>query len=199
VFIFAFLYERDGTLWVAQFGNLVGGLGQVTDSYRLANPGPLSLERESSPLYYDGGNLLTSSSLQLDMGIIAACAPTLRPLLGRVLRLSDNRNHYNDANYYRAGKALDRIPKSGSEKRGYLRQNTASGVFVEGPGSPKPEKWAAVSREKTSFTASVRNGETVKADILGEKISIDEDAILQLPPDPHFKGIVKTTEFKVEK
>jgi hypothetical protein len=133
------------------------------------------------------------------MGIIAACAPTLRPLLGSLLKLSDHRN-YKDANYYRAGKALDRIPKSGSEKRGYLRQNTASGVFVEGLASPNPEKWAAVNLEKNSFTATVNNGSSsAKDEVLGEKPSIDEDAIMQLPPDPDFKGIVKTTEFKVEK
>lgn len=137
-------------------------------------------------------------ALQLDMGIIAACAPTLRPLLGSVLRLSDHMN-YKDANYYRAGKALDRIPKSGSEKRGYLRQNTASGVFVEALVSPKPEEWAAVNREKTSFSATVNNRDSEKDEVLGEKPSIDEDAIMQLPADPDFKGIVKTTEYKVEK
>ncbi|KAK0610956.1 hypothetical protein B0T14DRAFT_570888 [Immersiella caudata] len=137
-------------------------------------------------------------ALQLDIGIIAACTPTLRPLLGSLLKLSDHGN-YKDANYYRAGKALDRIPKSGSEKRRYLRQNTASGVFVEGMASPNPEQWAAVNREKTSFTATVNNGESVKDEVMGEKPSIDEDAIMQIPPDPDFKGIVKTTEYKVEK
>jgi hypothetical protein len=138
------------------------------------------------------------TSLQLDIGIIAACAPTLRPLLGSLLKLPDHGN-YKDANYYRAGKALDRIPKSGSEKRGYLRQNTASGVFVEGMASPNPEQWAAVNPEKTSFTATVNNGGSVKDEVMGEKPSIDEDAIMQLPPDPDFKGVVKTTEYKVEK
>lgn len=132
------------------------------------------------------------------MGIIAACAPTLRPLLGSVLRLSDHEN-YKDANYYRAGKALDRIPKSGSEKRGYLRQNTESGVFVKGLASPTAENWAAVNREKTSFTATVNNVGSVKDEVMVEKPSIDEDAITHIPTDPDFKGIVKTTEYKVEK
>jgi len=136
-------------------------------------------------------------ALQLDIGIIAACMPTLRPLLGSLLKLSDG--NYKDANYYRAGKALDRIPKSGSEKRGYLRQNTASGVFVKGLASPTSDKWAAVNHEKTSFTATVNNGGSVKDEILGEKPSIDEDAIMHIPSDSDFKGIVKTTEFKVEK
>jgi hypothetical protein len=142
------------------------------------------------------------------MGIIAACAPTLRPLLGSILKLSTHLNHYKEANYYRAGKALDRIPVSGSATRGYLRQNTASGEFVElGLGSPtKNEKWAAVNRANTSFTATVHNNnnnnsQSGKDEIINAEkpVIFDEDVIMQVPPDADFKGIVKTTEFKVEK
>ncbi|KAL2255487.1 hypothetical protein VTK26DRAFT_3251 [Humicola hyalothermophila] len=56
-------------------------------------------------------------SLQLDIGIIAACAPTLRPLLGRVLGLSSSLDLHGRANYYRAGKALDRLPVSSNSGR----------------------------------------------------------------------------------
>ncbi|KAM7219675.1 hypothetical protein V8F06_004888 [Rhypophila decipiens] len=85
-------------------------------------------------------------SLQLDIGIIAACAPTLRPLLGSVLRLTTHLNHDREANYYRAGKALDRIQRSGhgrgsgpgetgarnTGRRGsLLKPNKLSGEFVE--------------------------------------------------------------------
>lgn len=86
-------------------------------------------------------------SLQLDIGIIAACAPTLRPLLGSVLRLTTHLNHDREANYYRAGKALDRIPRTGhgngsgpgntsagrnTGRRGsLLKPNKLSGEFVE--------------------------------------------------------------------
>jgi len=133
------------------------------------------------------------------MGIIAACAPTLRPLLGTVLKLSTHLNHYTEANYYRAGKALDRLPVSGNSTKGYLRQQTASGQFVElGLGSPKSQKWANINRGHSGFVAVVHNNQPQRdEDILAEKS--DDDVIMQAPPDPDFKGIVKTTEFKVEK
>jgi len=141
------------------------------------------------------------------MGIIAACAPTLRPLLGTVLKIGSHLNHYREANYYRAGKALDRLPVSGSATRGYLRQNTASGEFVElGLGNPKPQqqKWVNVNRANTGFTAGVvhnthNTSPITKIEISGEKSDDLDDVIMQAPPDPDFKGIVKTTEFKVEK
>ncbi|KAK3376183.1 hypothetical protein B0T24DRAFT_677075 [Lasiosphaeria ovina] len=179
VFIIAFVHERDGT-------------------------------------YYPWAPFF--ASLQLDIGIIAACAPTLRPLLGRALRLSGNLNHYREANYYRAGKALDRLPVSGSGNRGYLRQNTASGEFLEMAGKGG-EKWATVNRGNTAFSASVNNNTTnngggeghghvpemtgaLALDSAAEKPRVsEEDVILPDPDDldPEFKGIVKTTEFRVEK
>ncbi len=68
-----------------------------------------------------------------------------------------------------------------------------------GLGSPKGvQKWAQVNREKTSFTAVVHNNSKHgKEEVMVEKI--DDDAILPVPADPDFKGIVKTTEYKVEK
>ncbi|KAK3346416.1 hypothetical protein B0T25DRAFT_278526 [Lasiosphaeria hispida] len=144
-------------------------------------------------------------SLQLDFGIIAACAPTLRPLLGSVLKLSTNLNHYREANYYRAGKALAQLPVSNSATRGYLRQQTASGEFVELGLGGKPQKWATINRADTSFSATVNNNSTqtgkveVSRTVTGEKSESEEDVIMRAPSDPDFKGIVKTTEFRVEK
>ncbi|KAK3367647.1 hypothetical protein B0H63DRAFT_84733 [Podospora didyma] len=169
VFIIAFVHERDGT-------------------------------------YYPWAPFF--ASMQLDMGIIAACAPTLRPLLGHALRLSMNVNHYREANYYRAGKALAQMPVSGSATRGYLRQNTASGEFLKKVTSQGAEQWATVNHTETAFAAKVHikatkySGE--KDDIEANFVkptSSEEDVIL---PDlggigPDFKGIVKTTEFRIEK
>lgn len=137
------------------------------------------------------------ASLQLDVGIIAACLPTLRPLLGGVLNLSGQLNNYREANYYRAGKALDRLPVSGSATRGYLRQQTASGAFLEtGLADPKDQKWAVLTRGDSSVSATAdRKASLARTEILGEKLGADDDMITQAPPD----GIVKTTEFKVEK
>ncbi|KAK1752852.1 hypothetical protein QBC47DRAFT_430913 [Echria macrotheca] len=157
----------------------------------------IAFVHERDGTYFPGAPFF--GALQLDMGIIAACAPTLRPLLGTVLKLSTHLNHYREANYYRAGKALDRLPVSGNSTKGYLRQQTASGQFVElGLGSPKPQKWANINRGNSGFIAVVHNNQLQRdEDILAEKS--DDDAIMQVPTDPDFKGIVKTTEFKVEK
>ena len=144
--------------------------------------------------------------MQLDMGIIAACAPTLRPLLGRALRLSMNINHYREANYYRAGKALAQMPVSGSATRGYLRQNTASGEFlgkIDGKGA---EQWATVKHAETISASKSHTKNKYSGDKDGEVTfekpnSSEEDVILPHPDniDPDFKGIVKTTEFRIEK
>ncbi|KAK4151369.1 hypothetical protein C8A00DRAFT_45411 [Chaetomidium leptoderma] len=140
-------------------------------------------------------------ALQLDIGIIAACAPTLRPLLGRALRLPNSLDPHRGANYYRAGKALDRLPVSGNLPHGYQRQNTASGQFVELAKGGK--QWAPAHPDDSpggSATAIHAEHVRMKAEVGGEKSNCEVDAIL--PPrveDPGSKGVVKTTEVKVEK
>ncbi|KXX78608.1 hypothetical protein MMYC01_204485 [Madurella mycetomatis] len=136
-------------------------------------------------------------SLQLDIGIIAACAPTLRPLLGRALNLSAVGNQYRGANYYRAGKALDRLPVTNNAGRGYLRRNTASGDFLE---LVKGEKQWGANGGDAGFSATAVHAENVrKGETAGERSGSEGDIALTVPDDPEFKGIVKTTEFKVEK
>ncbi|EAQ92106.1 hypothetical protein CHGG_00341 [Chaetomium globosum CBS 148.51] len=133
-------------------------------------------------------------AIQLDIGIIAACAPTLRPLLGRALRLSTTLDPYRGANYYRAGKALDRLPITGNPARRYLRQTTFSGQFEMTRGQ---KQWAAATHKDSGFSTTAIHAEHVeiKGEASGESI---EDAISPLS-DPEFKGIIKTTEVKVEK
>ncbi|KAK3290169.1 uncharacterized protein B0H64DRAFT_332751 [Chaetomium fimeti] len=133
-------------------------------------------------------------SVQLDIGIIAACAPTLRPLLGRALRLSTTLDPYRGANYYRAGKALDRLPVTGNSARRYLRQTTVSGQFELVKGQ---KHWSAAAHKDSGFSTTAIHAEhaEVKGEASGESI---EDAILPLN-DPEFKGIIKTTEVTIEK
>jgi hypothetical protein len=140
--------------------------------------------------------MLTPLRLQLDIGIIAACAPTLRPLVGRALKLSTTLDPYRGANYYRAGKALDRLPVTSNSARRYLRQNTTSGQFFELVKGNK--QWAGVNRKDSGVSATAIHAEhaRIKGEASGD--SIDVDAILPLD-DPAFKGIVKTTEVKVER
>lgn len=133
-------------------------------------------------------------SLQLHIGIIAACAPTLRPLLGTLLNIS-REDEYREANYYRAGKALDRIPKSGNadnQKRCDAAAALAESGLLErqehpGNTSPSPTnflkgaEWARVNQARTGFSARVRGGSEEGEEGEG------------------FAAIVKTVEVRVEK
>lgn len=151
-----------------------------------------ALEPERPPI-------LTPARLQLDIGIIAACAPTLRPLLGQTLNLSPLGNPYRDANYYRASKALDRLPRGNNGgEYGYVRRNTTSGGFVE---LFKGEKqWAAAAgRGGTGFSGTAIHAEHArKGETAGDRSGSEGDTVLPLTDDPEFRGIVKTTEFRVE-
>jgi len=97
------------------------------------------------------------ASLQLHLGIVAACAPTLRPLLGRTLRLTNagvgggagGKNlprNYNDANYYRAGKALDRLPLSFSVG---LRRGPGTQLGSQ-PSSSGGSRWSWTGTRRAS-------------------------------------------------
>ncbi|KAK4244368.1 hypothetical protein C7999DRAFT_43950 [Corynascus novoguineensis] len=135
-------------------------------------------------------------ALQLDIGIIAACAPTLRPLLGRALKLSTTLDPYRGANYYRAGKALDRLPLSGDTARRCRRQSAVSGHLVEMIRGDK--QWDAANRRKGSvFTPIAVHAEhaRVKGEASGESI---EAETASTPNDPEMGGIVKTTEVRVD-
>ncbi|KAL2194495.1 hypothetical protein P885DRAFT_42584 [Corynascus similis CBS 632.67] len=143
-----------------------------------------------------GLSLTLRRSLQLDIGIIAACAPTLRPLLGRALKLSTTLDPYRGANYYRAGKALDRLPLSGDTARRCRRQSAVSGHFVEMIRGDK--QWDAANRRKGSVFAPVAvhaEHARVKGEASGESI---EAETMSTPNDPEMGGIVKTTEVRVE-
>ncbi|KAK3319592.1 hypothetical protein B0T19DRAFT_404161 [Cercophora scortea] len=173
-------------------------------------------------------------SLQLDLGIIAACAPTLRPLLGSFLRLSNHLNHYKEANYYRAGKALAQLPRgsSGNSARaaGYLKQNTASGDFadmvrIKSRSLQGQAAWASVGMNRANnsmningtYSATVESGNAAPAGQKGlnastnrekpvveeiETGSMSEEITIIQMNDLEYGGrggIVKTTEYKVEK
>ncbi|KAL2185906.1 hypothetical protein L209DRAFT_687764 [Thermothelomyces heterothallicus CBS 203.75] len=134
-------------------------------------------------------------SVQLDIGIIAACAPTLRPLLGRAPKLSTTLDPYRGANYYRAGKALDRLPLSGNSTRRYLRQSTASGQFFE--MNTGNRLWIAPERKVSVFSASAVHAEHARVN--GEASGEGLEASVILPPRAaEIRGIVKTTEVRVE-
>ncbi|KAK0716556.1 hypothetical protein B0T21DRAFT_351996 [Apiosordaria backusii] len=169
--------------------------------------------------------------LQLDIGIIAACAPTLRPLLGRFLKLSPG-IAYREANYYRAGKALDRLPIHSRHpgrdtsingiRAAYLRQNTETDLeerqFIELLTGEKKLRWgnhATALHMEYVRSPPVRSmkvtgrGETETivqggVGVVEKGQGSDDERDLILPAglrgeEGGLRGIVKTTEFRVEK
>ncbi|KAK3901269.1 hypothetical protein C8A05DRAFT_16518 [Staphylotrichum tortipilum] len=134
-------------------------------------------------------------SLQLDLGIIAACAPTLRPLLGRALGLSTSLDPYRGANYYRAGKALDRLPITRVSTRGpYPRQSPISGEELE--LEKRRTRSSAINRGDSPFTPTAVHAEhaRTKGQSSGEKFSSDDDAILPTDEFRMGKRVVMTME-----
>ncbi|KAL2151636.1 hypothetical protein VTH82DRAFT_6734 [Thermothelomyces myriococcoides] len=135
-------------------------------------------------------------ALQLNIGIIAACAPTLRPLVGRALKLSTTLDPYRGANYYRAGKALDRLPLSANSTRRYLRQSTASGQFFE--MNKATRSWATAERKDSVFSTTAIHSENGRVNGEGSRESLEDDPIIMPPRTAEITGIVKTTEVRVE-
>lgn len=128
-------------------------------------------------------------SLQLKTGIIAACAPTLKPLVGRWLNIASSKGY--SSNFY--GNT------SGGQSRrrtGYIVQTTPVG-----PGYELDERKDTSARETANFHASVKGGPLAsgtygKPDSLGER-SGSEEMILPIPEDG--KGIVMQTEVTVQR
>jgi len=107
-------------------------------------------------------------------------------------------NYYRGANYYRAGKALDRLPITETPGQEYLPRDGPSGQYIEMVRRQK--QWEEANNGDSTFLATAVHAEHVQGreNARAEKCSSDEDAILPLD-DPGFKGIVKTMEIKVEK
>ncbi len=94
---------------------------------------------------------------------------------------------------------MDRLPVTANSARGYLRENTTSGDVVDLVKSE--EQWVENRHGDSSFSATVIHAEQapIKGVGKGEKSSSERDAILPLADDPEFRGIIKTTEIRVEK
>ncbi|KAK4158956.1 hypothetical protein QBC43DRAFT_348291 [Cladorrhinum sp. PSN259] len=149
-------------------------------------------------------------SLQLDIGIIAACAPTLRPLLGRFLNIHQAIHGYRGgANYYRAGRAINRMPAApaAAYHRPRATDTIGSAGKFSGRGLREKDEWG-ISTINSCCATTVVHAEHVGVarstpdsvdSERGLPVQIDEDMILPLTENPEFRGIVKTTEFRIEK
>ncbi|KAH7133820.1 hypothetical protein EDB81DRAFT_887633 [Dactylonectria macrodidyma] len=130
-----------------------------------------------------------SAFLQVSTGIIAACAPTLKPLVGRWLNIASS-NGYGSNNYYgnqSSGQARCRT--------GYIVQNTPVG-----PGYELDERKKTLGRDPSDYHASIQGGHRSsditydKSGSLGER-SGSEEMILSIHDN---KAIVRRMEVTVQ-
>ncbi|KAH7324194.1 hypothetical protein B0I35DRAFT_475460 [Stachybotrys elegans] len=116
--------------------------------------------------------------LQVNLGIIVACAPTLRPLLGRALKLSTRDNYYE--NYYGPNRSNNTAARS---RRSRMGDNAAFEL----------EDNARFDNEGGMHT-TIQAGRAITIYDKEER-SGSEELILQ--SNSHKAGIMRTTEIEV--
>ncbi|WYZ44851.1 hypothetical protein EsH8_VIII_000167 [Colletotrichum jinshuiense] len=141
--------------------------------------------------------------LQLNLGIIAACAPAIKPLVGRALKISSSR-HYNSDNLYENRYPTGRTGRTGNvtsnaRRQGYREQGSQCAPDFELEDGP-------FSRSDEMCRTSIKGGNHPAAVAVYEKDtsfgarSGSEELIL----DNDFKygdtkGIMRTTEVHIQR
>lgn len=148
---------------------------------------------------------MSSYSLQLNVGIIAACAPALKPLVGRALKISSSR-HYNSDNLYenryptgRSGRTSN-ITTGTARRQGYREQGSQGAPDYEledGPFSPSPEFYRTTIKGGNNTPAAVAVYQ--KKNSFGDR-SGSEELILETGHGfGDSKGIMRTTEVHIQR
>ncbi|EFQ33948.1 hypothetical protein CGRA01v4_12429 [Colletotrichum graminicola] len=141
--------------------------------------------------------------LQLNLGIIAACAPSLRPLVGRALKLNSGRL-YNNANLYEnryptgpTGRTV--IITASAKRQGYMEQSSQSapefeleeGTFSQSADTRRQESIRGKSR---LGAVSVYRKNSLEDRSGSEEMILDTDS-----RTPGSRGIMRTTEVHIER
>ncbi len=161
-------------------------------------------------------NNLSPFSLQLNIGIIAACATSLKPLFSRILRLNSTERYYNTPARYGYGSRArgTKLPGDGNNGTG-----TGAGTQTGGKGGSKMFRGAGPVHEYELETGIRTSGDENLANNKAETystatsfykhgsadgLSSSEERILggrpAVPMPPHAvttDGIVRTTEVRV--
>jgi hypothetical protein len=119
--------------------------------------------------------------LQLNMGIIVACAPTLRPLVGRALKLSSRDKYYG--NYY---------GNQRSESHAQRLANRRTAMFAA--DEVALEDMEAYGNKTTNIKTTIRAEVYDKG---GERSGSEELILQGNVVEPN--GILRTTEIDVRK
>jgi hypothetical protein len=162
---------------VLSLGYITVGMGAVKAYYQVGT--------KRSPDSQFTQDIQFYGFLQFNLGIIVACAPTLRPLLGRALKLSTADKSYGN-NYYASGRS------GNGQRRSTVPRKTdyESGGYELDEGSNGP--FDKVSQIKTT----VRGGDITIYDKSADDRSGSEEIILQTN-EVRGGGILRTTQIEV--
>ncbi|KAK1990895.1 hypothetical protein LX36DRAFT_663814 [Colletotrichum falcatum] len=190
------LRTRIYLIGILSLGYLAVIMGIVKSFFQIAQPG----NRDSTFLQ----SIQFWGFLQLNLGIIAACAPSLKPLVGRALKLNSSRFYNNDnlyENRYPTGRTGRTVTITAAAKRqGYREQSSQSGPDFELEDGNFSQ--AAGSRQ-ASVKSKSRPGGAVS--VYQKKNSLDqrsgsEEMILDSDSRAAGgRGIMRTTEVHIER
>lgn len=139
----------------------------------------------NGPVFWESSRL-TLPSLQLNVGIIAACIPSLKPLVSKALGLSTiNSNTYGSQSVGNAG--LVTIGGSGASG---LRSKRREHIELHDMDENQP---AYGTRGQTQTTATFYKSQESEGERSGS-----EERILGVQPHGAKNGIIKKTEVTVQ-
>ncbi|KAK6223859.1 hypothetical protein LQW54_000003 [Pestalotiopsis sp. IQ-011] len=176
---------------ILSLGYFAVALGGVKAYYQIAFATDKDKSFKQSIQFWGLGCI---GSLQLNVGIIAACAPTLKPVLGKILMLPTygQNSNYNDIS--RTARAARTADRSGGVSR-----NRASKIDtdfeMQRPPFPKANE---------SYRTSIKGGKdliaarSVYRSAGADDRSESEEYILQGTTKERKNGIVMTTEITID-
>ncbi|WQF80705.1 hypothetical protein CDEST_05719 [Colletotrichum destructivum] len=192
------LRTRIYLIGILSLGYLAVIMGIIKAVYQIAQPGNKDGTFRQSIQFW--------GFLQLNLGIIAACAPAIKPLVGRALKISSSRRYKSDnlyENRYPTGRTGRTVHITATAKRQGYREQGSQGApdyeLEEGPFSNSAE----------FYRASIKGGGTANhpaaVAVYGNKNSFgdrsgSEEMILDA--DGKFgesRGIMRTTEVHVQR
>ncbi|KAK1705614.1 uncharacterized protein BDZ83DRAFT_207578 [Colletotrichum acutatum] len=191
------LRTRVYLIVVLSLGYLAVIMGIIKAIYQIAQPG------SKDGTFYQ--SIQFWGFLQLNLGIIAACAPALKPLVGRALKISSSR-HYNSDNLYENRYPTGRSGRTGNittgtaRRQGYREQGSQGAPDYElgdGPFSPSPEFYRTTIKGGNNTPAAVAVYQ--KKNSFGDR-SGSEELILETGHGfGESKGIMRTTEVHIQR
>lgn len=172
------LRTRIYLIIILSLGYVTVGMGVVKAYFQVGVKRDPDLQFEQNIQFY--------GFIQINLGIIVACAPTLRPLLGNALKLSGRDKYYNSYYGNRSG---------GTGTGASMSRRSRKNRTGQYPDENDLEMDEGALFDKTAGTmTTVHGGKTTVYDKNSER-SGSEELILQ---DTEPKGILRTTQIHVQ-